>query len=613
MNSALNNASTFPAAPTSSSRRRTVIEWFDSVSDLAGRAPAVYFDGKTLSYQELRERSGALAAELVRRYGVRPEQRVAVLMERSADLVVALLAILEAGAVYLPIDPTLPRLRVEAMLADGQPRVLLVSSRTEALAEAFACSRVVIDAPAMRQPQAGTRLPRPQLEQIAYLLYSSGTTGRPKAIMGTHHCLSNLVAWQLEHDAFPAGARVLQYSPMGFDVSLQEILTALLSGGTLSIAPDAMRADLPELCRFVVNQAITVLYLPVVVLNELFGRTQQLDWSGNRLERLIVAGEALRVSPGLREFLQRNPKVMLHNHYGPTETHVATGSRFDATCALPDMPPIGNPVADTNVYLLDPRMDSVQAGTAGEIYLSGPGVARGYFGQPALTSERFVPDPTGNGLCYRTGDLARWRSDGQLEFLGRRDDQAKVKGYRVEPREIGRILLESERVEDVFVRAQPSPAGTMLAVYLVTRGSQDVSELRRYLAARVPEYMVPAQWFAVDFLPKTVHGKIDERALARLQIAGSSGAPDTGDTGSDCEQAGLSDKLSGLWCEILGRPVGMDDDFFELGGESLRGMQLIARVHRELGIGLRLRDLFDAPTVRGMASVAATRMKGDAK
>ena len=584
-----------------------VLEWFERIAQQTPEKIAV-FDGQPLSYGDLLGKSCALARVLVEEHGVRPEDRVAVFMERSAELLISLLAIFAAGAAYLPLDPALPRLRLETMVADGRPRLLLSSPRTSASAGLCETERVV-----ERTQARITRSPlrTVKLDQLAYLLYSSGTTGRPKAAMGTHRCLSNLVEWQLSHDNFPFGARILQYSPMSFDVSLQEIFTALLSGGTLWITPDEARADLRELNRYIVDHGIQVLYLPAVVVNELFGEQHALDWSAHRLERVIVAGEQLRVSPGLRRFLQNHPQLVLHNHYGPVETHVVTGARFRATRGeLPELPAIGEPISATAVNLLDSQLRPVNEGKTGEMYLAGAGVGRGYWGQPALTAERFVPNPSGEGVCYRTGDLARVSEEGELEFLRRADDQVKIKGYRVEPREVALTLLQSGLVEDAFVIPKSDGGGTRLSIYVVRRRELELAQLRRYLADRLPAYMLPSEWVVLDRLPRTHHGKVDARALAVLEGERASVSAPEDRAGPPSEFAGL---LLPLWSEILGRTVGLDDDFFDLGGESLRGMQLLARVHRDLGIVLRLRELFDAPTVRGMAAIAETRSKGEAK
>ena len=527
-------------------------ELFEAQVDRAPGATAVECGGQRVSYADLDRRANRLARHLAGQ-GVGPETVVGVCLERSVELVVALLGVLKAGGCYLPIDPALPSERREFMLADAGAALL-------------------IDRVDGTGGPGGRLRRRASASSAAYVIYTSGSTGRPKGVVVEHRCLVNLL--RSEH----VPGRIAQLTSIGFDVSLQEIFGALATGGTLVVFTRAEQLDLPALPALIETRGVDVVHLTPTVLHALDGPV--------KLDRVIAAGEELVVTEAL---LARLGEARLLNHYGPTETHVALTHAAERVTGTV---PIGRPIANTRAYVLDAFLEPVPAGVVGELYLGGAGVARGYLGRPGLTAERFVPDPFGGGRLYRTGNLVRFRDGDVLEFVGRRDRQVKVRGHRVELGEIEASLAAEPGVGGALVMLRDE---RLVGYVTVADGGRiDMALLRDRLRLRLPEYMMPSALSVVERWPLTVNGKIDSAALPAPVAAQAAFVP---------PRTALERELAALWAQVLGiQAVGMRDNFFDLGGDSITAMRLIARAKRECGVMVDIGPWFEHPTLEVFAT-----------
>jgi acyl-coenzyme A synthetase/AMP-(fatty) acid ligase len=436
-------------------------------------------------------------------------------------------------------------------------------------------------------------------ENLAYVIFTSGSTGRPKGVMVEHRNLANLVAWHHEAYQLGPGDRMAQLAGLSFDASVWETWPALLSGVALHLAPEDVRSDPAGLQAWLKSETITAAFVPT----PLWELLATLSWDpGPRPRLVLTGGDRLHEapSPGL-------PKLV--NHYGPAEgTVVATSAEIPPGRAEP--PPIGTPVRNTEVYVLGRHGEQLPVGAAGELYIGGSGVARGYWRRPGLTAERFVPSPFGSGeRLYRTGDLVRWTQDGQLEFIGRLDDQLEIRGQRVEPGEVEAVLAQHPAVTQAAVVAQASPAGEpSLVAHLVTGNGQPPAEdLRHFAQERLPRHMVPSGFAILDALPCTATGKVDRSALARMSVAASASAPQAP------PRTETEATLARLWGEILGLgQVDIHQAFFDLGGHSLLATQALSRINETFRTDLPLRVIFDAPTIAGLAVVVESAASGAA-
>ncbi|WP_274567611.1 non-ribosomal peptide synthase/polyketide synthase [Streptomyces spiramyceticus] len=581
-------------------RRAVLDEWNDSARPIpaatlpelfqaqVARTPAepALIGETSFDYAELERRANRVAHWLIGR-GIGPEDRVGVLMERSADLVVVLLGVMKAGAAYIPVDPNYPSERIKFVLADALPALVLCTSGTDGLL-ADGVERVVWDDPATVAEIEDRPVSAPVValhpEHPAYVIYTSGSTGVPKGVVVTHAGLASLSGCQIDRFGVGPGSRVLQFAALGFDASVWELVMALTSGAALVTAPADRMPPYAPLEDLLGEYGITHMTLPPSVL----AGTAQLPAS---VETVVVAGEACPPSL-VAEWSQR---LNLVNAYGPTETTICA----TMSGALTPEPgrtavPIGGPVWNSRVFVLDEFLHPVAPGVTGDLYVAGAGLARGYAGRSGLTSERFVACPFG-GRMYRTGDLARWSSDGQLVFAGRADDQVKIRGFRIEPGEVEAVLAGHGGVGQVAVIVrEDQPGAKRLVAYVVPADEEfDGDGLREFAAGVLPDYMVPAAVVALDALPMTVNGKLDRAALPAPEFGHSEGrAPVT-----PAEEA-----LCALFAEVLGlEQVSADGSFFELGGDSLLAMRLISKVLSVLDVEINIRELFGAPTVAGIA------------
>ena len=540
---------------------------------------ALTFHGQTMTYHQLDEAANRLARVLVG-HDAGPGRCVGLLLPRSAEAIVAILATLKAGAAYLPMDPALPDARVEFMLADAAPAVVITTA--DLMPRVDACDVRVID---VDDPGVATRaaaaLPTPAPDDMAYVIYTSGTTGVPKGVGITHHNVTQLMGSLAEW--FEGGRVWSQSHSLAFDFSGWEIWGALLHGGRLVVAPDEVIGLPQEFHDLLVAEHVDVLSQTPMAAGG-------LSPLGLDSVALLVGGEA---APADLVNRWAHERVMI-NAYGPTEATIWVAMTAPLAPGAGAPPPIGSPVPGAALFVLDQWLRPVPAGVVGELYAAGAGVGVGYLGRTALTASRFVACPYGKpgARMYRTGDQVRWRSDGQLEYLGRGDQQIKIRGYRVELGEIETALSELGGVEQAAVLARQDRPGTTRLVAYVT-GAVDPLTIRAALAERLPTYMVPATVVVLDALPLTFNGKLDQRALPAPHFtAGEYRAPATA----------VEDALAGIYAEVLGvQRVGVDDSFFDLGGDSLSAMRLIAAVNSALGVALSVRAVFESPTVAELA------------
>ena len=558
-------------------------------------APAVASQEQTLSYAQLERLAGALAQRL-RRQGAGADSLIGVAVQRSPDAVVAMLAVLKAGAAYVPLDPSYPAERLAYIVEDSGIALLLTNEETLAvLPEGLAVQPMLIG---QEVAQAGhAPLPGVDAGQLAYVIYTSGSTGRPKGVAVPHGPLAMHVQAVRERYGSAAGDREFLFASISFDIAHERWLAQLTGGGCIRVE-DPAGWSVEEFARRLAETGIDTLFAPPAYVRQLADA-----WGDARpgLRICIVGGEAWPVD-AMNLVRARLPDAMLVNAYGPTETVIAPLAWTVPGVAVADCAygPIGRPVGHRSAYVLDGDLNLAPAGIAGELYLGGLGLTRGYLRRPGLTAERFLPDPSGapGSRMYRSGDIARWRGDGQVEYLGRSDHQVKVRGFRIELGEIEARLAALEGVRDAVVVAQEGAGGARLAAYVTQDPDArpaDVGRLREQLAAALPEHMVPAAIQVLDWLPLTPNGKVDRKALPDIDTDARAYQPPRG----DAEIA-----LAGIWAQVLGlERVGRDDNFFEIGGDSILSLQIVSRA-RKHGWRLSPRQVFEAQTVAGLARVA---------
>ncbi len=578
----------------------TVPELFRARAQAAPDATALISEGVSVSYGELNARADRLASLLAER-GVGAEHIVAVALPRSPELVVALLAVLKAGAAYLPIDTGYPVERIRFMVGDARPTLVLTHTGTAGL-WAEGTPVVHLDDAAVQQQLAGFEpvdpVTVPDPAHPAYVIYTSGSTGTPKGVAVPHSGVVNRLQWMQSEYGLGADDRVLQKTPAGFDVSVWEFFWPLLQGASLVLAKPEGQKDARYLAELVESEGVTTVHFVPSMLDAFLGEPSAGRCAS--LRRVFCSGEVLPAHLVTR-FHSVLPAVRLHNLYGPTEATVDV--TFHPCTADGDpriAPPIGRPIANTRVYVLDAGLRPVPPGVAGELYLAGAGLARGYLNRPGLTAERFAADPFGvpGARMYRTGDLASWTADGALRYLGRTDDQVKVRGFRIEPGEIEAALAACPGVTGAaVVIREDRPGDPRLVGYAVPADGTvlDQQDVRAQLARSLPEYMVPMAVVLLDALPLTPNGKLDRKALPAPDGAGTR-------TSTRSPRNGREEALAGLFAEVLGvESVGIDDNFFELGGHSLLATRLIGRVRTVMGAEVDLRTVFTRPTVAELA------------
>ncbi|MEG4226173.1 amino acid adenylation domain-containing protein [Microcoleus sp. N9_B2] len=586
-----------------------------------------------LTYRELNSRSNQLAHYL-QQLGVGPDVLVAICMERSLEIAIAVLGILKTGAAYVPIDPAYPKERLTFMLADTKTPVILTQSHVVSGLPEHQARTVCLDANWQEIANYSTENPASTVspDNLTYTIYTSGSTGKPKGVLLPHRALVNLIAWQLQNSTLEDAAKTLQFASLSFDVSFQEMFCTWCAGGTLVFITEEMRRDARSLLQLIDTEKIQRLFLPFIALQHLAEAADSYQLVPKSLREVVTAGEQLQVNRYITSFFQQLENCTLHNQYGPSESHVVTAYTLSGPPEnWPALPAIGRPIPNTEIYLLHQNGEPVPIGVPGELHIGGICLARGYLNRPDLTAERFIPNPLNDfrlpildfrleedaqkteiaesqevsnyaqHLLYKTGDLARYLPDGNIEYIGRIDGQVKIRGFRIELGEIETALAKHPAIKQAVVLArEDTPGDKRLVAYLAVNPQEQltIADLRVQLQGQLPDYMVPAVFVTVEAMPKTPSGKIDRRALPppdsqRQELSQGYAAP----------QGELEKVLAGIWSKLLKLDrVGIHDNFFEIGGNSLMTLQIAVQVRALLEKDLPVVKLFQHPTIAQLAN-----------
>jgi amino acid adenylation domain-containing protein len=566
---------------------KTVIGLFEDQVERTPGHIAVVFAGQQLAYRELDNRANQLAHYLISKSAGK-EKYIPVCLDRSPEMIVAVLGILKAGCAYVPIDPEYPKERIAYMLHDTGAGILVGSRSLPQLAD---LSIEIIDPGADRSAINRESETKPgslcSPSSLAYVIYTSGSTGRPKGVEMEHGAMVNMLTWQ-EKQFKNKQRRVLQFASLGFDVSFQEIFSTLCSGSSLCLIDSERRKDMPELMPYIKEHGITHLFLPYIVLKSLAEYIGLNPTYSLEVEELIIAGEQMKLSEEIRNLLGAS-RCTLINHYGPTEAHVVSSYTVNEGSGL--LPPIGKPIDNIRLHVLDEHNRLCPVGIPGELHIAGVQLARGYLNQPERTAEKFVSISLDGGpgeRFYKTGDLCRWRDDGNLEYLGRVDDQLKIRGFRIEPGEIENVLRQSGMVNDAVVVANKDGGEIKLVAYFTSTESVSTLQLRKRIGKMLPAYYMPAFFIRLDEIPLNASGKVNRKYLESLPLAAPSGNWFT-PPATEWEI-----KLASIWKEVLSiDKVSSTDDFFSLGGSSILLIRTMALIQSRLGVKLAMRDFMN--------------------
>lgn len=594
------STSVLSAARSVQQRAKSVVELVAAQAAVQPGRMAVLSGQCAVSYGELENRANELAGKLVG-LGASPETVIGLLAPRSPAMVVGALGILKAGAAYLPLDPSYPEARLAFMLQDAQAAVLVTSQSLKMPLPTGMCGSILLDQegrmvdapPASRSGRLDTTINTPN--NLAYVIYTSGSTGQPKGVEVTHASLSNLVMWHQRSFQVTDKDQASQVARIGFDAAVWEIWPYLTAGASLHQPDEQLLSEPEALQRWLLDEGISIAFIPTPMAERLLG----LPWPAKTSLRVMLTGGDV-----LHSYAPKDSPFLLVNNYGPTEcTVVATSALVPPQDSASGLPPIGMPIQNTQLYVLDESGNQVPPGEQGELYIGGSGLARGYRNRPLLTGQKFLQNPfsISGDRFFKTGDLVRRMADGQFAFLGRLDDQIKIRGFRVEPDEVAAALNEHPAILQSVVSAhEVSPGDRRLVGYFVvrTKSRPRFSELREFLGARLPEFMVPGIFVVLQHIPLTPNGKIDRAALP---------VPDESNTLRDTDFVAPRTEVERTVAGILANLLGIDrldveDNFFALGGHSLLGTQLISRVRQNFGVALALRHVFEAPTVAGIAA-----------
>ena len=568
-------------------------------------AIAVIYNGESITYAHLNQASNNLAAVILAQTPT--SAIIGVGTHRCIETIISVLAILKAGKAYLPLDSDYPKDRLEQIITDSGIDTCIITKAQELFFEELPVNILLSDK-TYPEVDSLTHIEKPT---GAYVLYTSGSTGKPKGVLMGHAALVNLLLWQKDNSASATGSRTLQFAPLTFDVSFQEIFATLTTGGTLVLINDDLRIDPVQLLQYIKSQSINRIFLPFVVLQYLTESAIANDLIPAYLQEIMTAGEQLKITPQIINFFKALPGCILYNQYGPTETHVVTQLKLDGDASLwPFLPTIGTPINNTDIIILDETLHKLPEGETGELCVSGISLAEGYLNKPELTSEKFInwqENEHQTTRIYRTGDLARYLPDGNIEYLGRKDSQVKIRGNRVELGEIEVLLNQLENIRQAVVIAQEDNSGQKrLLAYLVASGEQQSTDkVRQHLENHLPDFMLPSAYIWLDELPKTTSGKVDRKALPssnfqRPELSTLYKAPSTP----------IEKNIASVWMNLLQlNKIGLDDNFFQLGGNSLLALKTIAELKQQYNYTIAVTKLYQYPTVGGLASLLSDTNK----
>lgn len=570
-----------------------------------GSLPALISGDKQISYSSLLEQAKRLSHTLTAS-GAGPGNTVGLCLDRSPELIISVLGIVQAGAAYVPIDPTYPTERIAGMLEDAKPPVVISSKAHQHLFKGTSAKVLLIEdidlenGPVFEGPCPATA------EDLLYVLFTSGSTGRPKGVAMHHAPLTNLIQWQLRTSVCGEGDRTLQFAPISFDVSFQEIFTTFAQGGTLVLITDEDRLNSTQLLRKIIAQKINRIILPFVALQYLAEAVERTGEVPSSLKEVFTSGEQLKITPAIANLFKQLPGCRFCNQYGPTEGHVVSELQLKGDPSTwPALPNIGSAIDNVKLYVLDEQMQPVAKGEEGELYLGGACVATGYIGREDLTAERFLADPfIPGGRMYRTGDRAAELPNGEIDYKGRIDGQVKVRGYRIELGEVEVAMEKHPAVEQAVANVREDRPGLKRLIgYYVAKSELSTNELRKHLASLLPDYMQPSAFVALKELPRTPSGKIDRKALPAPDVK----RPDL-DVAFAAPTTAVQKTLANVWADLLGIDrVGIDDNFFDLGGNSLLSIQCVAQLEGH-GLKLPIVKLYQHPTIKACAAF----LEGDA-
>lgn len=562
-------------------------------------AIAVVHNNDTLTYHQLYQKADVLASAILNSY---PDAEIiGVSANRSIQTIIGVLAILKAGKGYLPLDPDYPKDRLETIINDSGIPACVVASDKKLLFEGLSVGVLLADD---TYDLSTKSFRQSHLADIAYVLYTSGSTGTPKGVSMGNAALVNLLLWQQENSIAATGTNTLQFAPLTFDVSFQEIFSTLGTGGTLFLVDEELRIDPVKLLQFIDKHAINRIFLPFVVLQYLTEAAIANNYITASLKEVMTAGEQLKITPQIVSFFKALPGCVLYNQYGPTETHVVTQLKLDGNASLwPALPSIGSAISNTEIILLDENLNRVADGETGELCVSGISLANGYLNKPELTAEKFIDWTEGNKTIriYRTGDLARFMDDGNIEYLGRRDTQVKIRGNRVEIGEIEVLISQLDNIKQAVVTAPADAAGQKrLVAYLVSSGDkEDTEAVRKSLEEQLPDFMLPSAYVWLKELPKTTSGKVDRKALPKPDIK----RPEL-DVLYKAPSNPTEKNIAAILTELLQfDKVGIDDNFFQLGGNSLLALKTVALLKQRFNYEVPITKLYQYPTVAGIAKL----------
>jgi amino acid adenylation domain-containing protein len=591
-----------------------------------------------LTYNELNKKANRVA-HLLQKKGVGPDVVVGIMVERSLEMIAALLAVLKAGGAYLPLDPHYPPGRIQYMLAESSAGLLLTTGALVEEVDRMGNANIIL-MENVNEAEEGNPSIFPAPASLVYIIYTSGSTGKPRGVMLEHQNLVNLLLWGFRFTNLDFGC-VLQFATINFDASAHEIFSTLLYGGKLCLINNEMKTNIPGLFRIIRENEIKTLFLPISLLKIIFSEEEYIEKFPICVNHIQTAGEQVVISDRFKDYLKEN-KTWIHNHYGPSEAHVVTALTLEPTGEIPTLPPIGCPVSNTAIYILDTYRNVLPVGVPGELYIGGIQVGRGYLNNPGLTADKFDQDlwdyrdyrdekknenyqkffrgsrgailqksSPGRRRLYKTGDRARWQPDGNIEFLGRLDFQVKIRGFRVELGEIEAHLLNHPAVKEAVITCEENVKNDRyLCAYIGVGegvpGSIDPMELRNYLSRFVPDYMIPSYFLQMEKLPLTSNGKIDRKKLPApgIEVGGSYVAP----------RDEIEKRLAAIWAEVLEiekNKIGINDNFFHLGGHSLKAVILTARIHKTFQVGILMIEIFKTPTLREIASLIQAIKKND--
>lgn len=580
---------------------KSVMEMVESNVLLHPMKGAVVFNDIIITYKELDVMVNQLTNTLCGNAKDLRGERIGVSLSRSHKSIIAMLAVFKSGACYIPLDRTLPPARLKYLINDVQPTSIIVEHITENVFQPFDIPMINLDKSDFSGAGKTFELQAYHQDEDAYIVYTSGSTGQPKGIRQTYKTLSNLTEWQIKYSGIESGLRFLQYASFTFDVSIQDTWYVLASGGELHVTSDDIRLDFDALKEYILKQKIEILFFPYSVLGNFFNTNDTEKLSGNKLRHIISGSEQVFIGDGLEQFLRHNPTIKLHNQYGPSETHVVTSFTLDATNIINRMP-IGKPISNTHIYILDENLRPVPVGVIGEIYVGGYNLANGYWNLAKTTADSFLNlEIYGrNEKTYRTGDFAKWLPDGNIAYLGRGDDQVKIRGFRIELSEISRYILQQPGVrESVVVIYENANAQKQIVAFVIPGVEFDLSDLERQIQSHFPEYMVPHHIISMDRFPLTPNGKLDKRKL-KTEIDAFNA--DIVNASASAPVSRLEQELLELWRSNLNNDaIGTNGDFFKLGGDSMRVIRLVGKIKSTLEFPIHVKDIYQFPTVKSLA------------